>query len=363
MEEGQSVDAVYLDFAKAFDKVDHQILQEAKKLESVQVGGKVLQWIREFLTNREQKVRIEKTLSKSKKVRFGVPQGSVLGPLLFLIMIIDIDYDTLEALMGIFVDDTRLWRVHTGEEDVNLLQYELDNTYKWAESNNASFNCDKFEAIRFHTSKNKAHPNPSYNSYNGTPIPFQPHVKDLGVWMSANLTFSEHIRIIATKARQISGMTLRSLTSRKTEVLLPLLKNIIRNQVEYASPIWSPTQVFKEDMTGTSLSTYLKLSVVRYRTLDLLRPTIPGLMPSHGSRGTAGRMAGTPSTVWVPDCLIQFLQASRGLDNKKDVGKTIIETFKKDLDEYLKTVPDNPGFHNNSLINICMKKGSHHGRT
>ena len=164
----------------------------------------------------------------------------MLGPLLFLIMIIDIDHDTLEALMGIFADDTRLWRVHTGEEDVNLLQNELDKTYKWAESNNASFNSDKFEAIRFHTSRSKAHPNPSYNSYNGTPIPFQPHVKDLGVWMSANLTFSEHIRLITTKARQVSGMTLRSFTSRKTEVLLPLLKNIIRNQVEYASPIWSP---------------------------------------------------------------------------------------------------------------------------
>ena len=408
LEEGQSVDAVYLDFAKAFDKVDHQIL--LKKLESVQVGGKVLQWIREFLTNREQRVRIEKTLSNSKKVRSGVPQGSVLGPLLFLIMIIDIDHDTLEALMGIFADDTRLWRVHTGEEDVNLLQNELDKTYKWAESNNASFNSDKFEAIRFHTSRSKAHPNPSYNSYNGTPIPFQPHVKDLGVWMSANLTFSEHIRLITTKARQVSGMTLRSFTSRKTEVLLPLLKNIIRNQVEYASPIWSPTDYvsinlledvqrkftskftrFREydaDLGMTICTTpypsrlkLLKLSSLqrrrdRYTIIYMFKIKCgavpnPGFTPTYHPRTKAfswkpryDRKNGRNSFYCMGPRLFNSIPATlRGLDDKKDEGKTIIETFKKDLDEYLKTVPDNPGSHNNSLVNICMKKGSHHSST
>ena len=93
--------------------------------------------------------------------------------------------------------------------------------------------------------------------------------------------------------------------------------------------------------------------------MALLRPTIPGKMHFHGNRGTTGRMAGTHSTV-----LFNSIPTSlRGLDNNKDVGKTIIETFKKDLNEYLKTVRDNPGSHNNSLVNICMKKGFHHSGT
>ena len=141
------MDAIYLDFSKAFDKVDHNIL--LKKIRSVNVSGKILEWIREFLQNREQRVRVSGVLSNSKKVVSGVPQGSVLGPLLFLIMIRDIDKETLNAMVGIFADDTRIWRVFRGEEDAATLQGELEKAYSWADLNNANFNCDKFEAMRF----------------------------------------------------------------------------------------------------------------------------------------------------------------------------------------------------------------------
>ena len=106
LEKGQAVDAIYLDFSKAFDKVDHTIL--LKKLNSVNIKGRIRDWIKEFLQNREQRVRVQGSLSNSKVVRSGVPQGSVLGPLLFLIMICDIDSETLEAIVGIFADDTRI---------------------------------------------------------------------------------------------------------------------------------------------------------------------------------------------------------------------------------------------------------------
>ena len=145
LEKGQAVDAIYLDFSKAFDKVDHVIL--LKKLNSVNIKGKISEWIKEFLQNREQRVRVDGSLSNSKAVRSGVPQGSVLGPLLFLIMICDIDSETLEAIVGIFADDTRLWREFNGDNDVMSLQNELQRVYSWADFNNATFNCDKFEAI------------------------------------------------------------------------------------------------------------------------------------------------------------------------------------------------------------------------
>ena len=126
---------------------------------------------------------------------------------------------------------------------METLQEELLKTYSWADLNNANFNCDKFEASRFKKmARNKTEEvDPAYTAYNGDPIPFKENIKDLGVWMSANLSFDEHIRIITAKARQVSGMILRSFKSRKTSVLLPLLKSLVRSKVEYACPIWNPT--------------------------------------------------------------------------------------------------------------------------
>ena len=104
LDQGHAVDAIYLDFAKAFDKVDHTIL--LKKLSSVNVGGKIWSWIKEFLTNREQRVKVEGFTSAPRRVISGVPQGSVLGPLLFLVMIMDIDKETFEA-MGVSSQTTQ----------------------------------------------------------------------------------------------------------------------------------------------------------------------------------------------------------------------------------------------------------------
>ena len=163
-----------------------------KKLSSVNVGGKIWSWIKEFLTNREQRVKVEGFTSAPRRVISGVPQGSVLGPLLFLVMIMDIDKETLEAMVGIFADDTRMWRVITGEEDSELLQGELKKAYNWADTNNATYNSDKFEAIRFQKKANKEIQEPIYQGYDGSLILFKNHIKDLGVWMSANL-FSKNI--------------------------------------------------------------------------------------------------------------------------------------------------------------------------
>ena len=123
----------------------------------------------------------------------------------------------------------------------------------------------------------------------------------------------------------------------------------------------SNSQVFREDVIGTPLSTCLKLSVVLYRTLDLLRPPRTN---AFSLKPRYDRKNDRDSLYCMGPRLFNSIPSSlRGLGNKKGVGKIIIETFKKDLDEYLKTAPDNPGSHNNSLVNICMKKGSHHRGT
>ena len=106
LESNQNVDVIYLDFAKAFDKVDHTILLQ--KLELLGANGKLHTWIKSFLLNRSQRVMVNGHLSEPVLVKSGVPQGSVLGPLLFLVLISDIDSDLMEAFLSSFADDIRI---------------------------------------------------------------------------------------------------------------------------------------------------------------------------------------------------------------------------------------------------------------
>ena len=130
LEDGGNVDSIYLDFSKAFDKVDHTILM--RKLENIGITGKVLTWIQQFLTNRQQQVRVEDVLSSKEWVGSGVPQGSVLGPLLFLIMIIDIDNDVRHSLIGSYADATRVWKCIHGRTDQVSLQKDLGGSKQHA---------------------------------------------------------------------------------------------------------------------------------------------------------------------------------------------------------------------------------------
>ena len=137
----------YLDFAKAFDKVDFGVV--LKKLKTLGVRGKLGRWIHCFLTGRTQKVVVGGASSSIKVVISGVPQGSVLGPLLFLIMIGDIDKSVLTAFLSSFADDTRVGHWIKTKEDLQNFQKDLDNIYEWASKNNMEFNSSKFECLRY----------------------------------------------------------------------------------------------------------------------------------------------------------------------------------------------------------------------
>ena len=233
MGNGDPVDAIYLDFAKAFDKVDHQIL--LKKVEGLGITGKLYVWIKEFLTNRQQQVKIGSYLSTKEWVRSGVPQGSVLGPLLFLIMMVDIDEKVKHSLLGSFADDTRLWRTIHGLEDQKLLQEDLQVLYEWAADNNASFNDDKFEHLSHGSESSR-----DYFSPSGKVIAKKATVKDLGVYVSGNGNFEEHISNCVKSALQVSAWILRTFLSRLKVVMKVLLQMLVVPHVEYASPVWCP---------------------------------------------------------------------------------------------------------------------------
>ena len=206
---GKNVDVVYLDFSKAFDKVDHRIiLQKAKKLG---INGKLLNWIKQFLTDRHQRTIVQGWASNPMTVQSGVPQGTVLGPLLFIIMLNDIS-EKLNCDIYSFADDTRLVKIISCLNDAELFQKDLETSYEWTDINNLQFNTNKFELIKFGNNDHLKRTT-SYKTPSSQTIPEKENIKDLGVTISNDLNFSNHILNVVAKSQQISGYILRTFKS------------------------------------------------------------------------------------------------------------------------------------------------------
>ena len=140
LDEGFEVDVVYLDYRKAFDSVP--ILRLIEKLKTYGLKGKVLQWIKSFLTSRTMKVLLKGSFSELMEVLSGVPQGSVLGPLLFILFVNDLP-DWIVSSMIMFADDTKLWRTIKNAEDSKILQSDLDALMNWSTKYLLKFNPQK----------------------------------------------------------------------------------------------------------------------------------------------------------------------------------------------------------------------------
>lgn len=230
-----SVDAVYLDFAKAFDKCDHGVILH--KLKQFGISGKLGIWLHSFLTNRQQAVCVMGEISSKTWVTSGVPQGSVLGPLLFSILISDINSGVSISSLLSYADDTKIYVGISESLDESTLQADLSQIYEWAEANNQEFNTKKFEAIRFSLESDHG----SYLNSKSLPIENKSLIKDLGIYFSDDCAFNEHIDIIIAKNKKLCGWSLRSFDARDKDTMLTLLKFLILPTIEYCCPLWSPT--------------------------------------------------------------------------------------------------------------------------
>ena len=232
LDSGHSVDVIYLDFQKAFDKVPLGRLMV--KLHQLGIRGRCAEWINAWLHDRSQRVVVNGIFSSWKKVTSGVPQGSVLGPILFLIFINDID-NSLFSCISKFADDTKLYRKVNDEKDVSLLQKDLDRLFSWSQTWLMSFNADKCKVLHF-GSKNSGY---DY-TMNGSTLSNVTLEKDLGVVITSDLKPTQQCAAAAARANRVLGLIKRHFNSFSKEIVVNLYKQLVRPHLDYAVQAWSP---------------------------------------------------------------------------------------------------------------------------
>ena len=198
-------DVILLDLSKAFDCVPHQRL--LLKLNRHGIDGPLLQWFKHFLTNRMQRVVIRGKCSDWTSVKSGVPQGTILGPILFIIYINDISTD-LTSTVKIYADDTKIYRtISSPDVDIPALQCDLDRLGIWANKWQMHFNPDKCEVMRITHRKDKTKPIYSL----GGQFRSVENTKDLGVTISSDLSWDMHVFAMVNKANMVLGIIKRSI--------------------------------------------------------------------------------------------------------------------------------------------------------
>ena len=233
----EPVDVVYLDFAKAFDKVP--VSKLLAKVKAKGISGNIFNWIKSWLTNRKQRVVLNGKFSSWLAVLSGVPQGSVLGPLLFLIFIDDLDdFAPLINILSKFADDTKLGHTVISQNDKEILQSQLDSLTKWADKWGMEFNVSKCKVMHLGSRNN----NFTF-TMNGEILSVVDREKDIGVTFNESLKPGLYCKEAARIARGVLFQISRSFHYRDRHVFLNLYKRYVRVHLEFATPVWSTWQV------------------------------------------------------------------------------------------------------------------------
>lgn len=228
---GRQVDMAILDFSKAFDTVPHKKLLH--KLEQYGIVGPLHTWLTGFLTNRRMRVVLDGVCSEATTVDSGVPQGTVLGPLLFLCHINDLP-EVVSSQVRLFADDCLLYREINTFQDHNTLQEDLKHLEEWADTWGMRFNAKKCFILSIKTRSS------FFYSLDQTILQQVPNNPYLGILLSEDLKWSTHISSTSKKANSTLGFIRRNLRHCPTNCKRNAYIALVRPLLEYGSVVWDP---------------------------------------------------------------------------------------------------------------------------
>ena len=257
LDKNLQTDVILLDFSKAFDKVPH--LRLLHKLQYYGICGSLLTWISNFLQGRVQRVVLDGQSSEQATVSSGVPQGTVLGPLFFLVYINDLPESIQsDSHIRLFADDCLIYRTIKSAEDASLLQNDLNNAQQWERDWMMEFHPEKCSVI--HVTKRRNPINCVYTIH-GKPLSAVPSAKYLGVEFTNKLSWNNHIDTTANKCLRSIGFLRRNLGNCSPDIKSRCYKTLVRPIAEYASCVWDPSTkkgITKVESIQRSAARYVK---------------------------------------------------------------------------------------------------------
>ena len=238
MDQQKQIDLILLDFSKAFDSVPHKRLLQ--KLSHYGIQGDLHQWIKAWLTQRKQRVVLNNVTSRFVPVKSGVPQGTVLGPLMFLLYINDISTN-INSSIRLFADDCIIYRIIDSEEDNSILQQDLNKVFHWAKTWQMKLNVEKCVFLRCSRSKT---PMLTTYSIDNKALELKSQHPYLGVIFHQSMSWSHHIDHLCGKATKSLNFLKRNISKCSKEVKITAYLTSIRPLLEYASCVWDPHQLY-----------------------------------------------------------------------------------------------------------------------
>ena len=237
--EKQALDIIYIDYEKAFDKVPHKKL--LYKMRKLGFGGKIMSWIESFITKRRQCVRVKDSYSQFESVDSGVAQGTLLGPLLFILYLSDVTKVIENSELILYADDSKIYHKTNTNDDCNKLAQDLRKLENWCNEWQLSINYEKCEVLRI----GKNNLNCPYEMGECT-IPSKNFCRDLGVFIGKDIYYRHHYEILSRNCHYFCRKLKYSFTSRNVDFLIFMYRTYVLPKLDYASCVWSP--YFKKDV-------------------------------------------------------------------------------------------------------------------